>query len=73
MISSAHYLLSHCDLERFMALCNDGHDAVEGEYYLYEHWQSSFLGCPTYIWIRIGAKGHKEVEGSNDEGSDNES
>jgi hypothetical protein len=67
VISSANDLFTHHDLERFAALCNDGHDAVEGEYYLYEHWQSSFLGCPSYIWIRNGVEGHEEVEGSNDE------
>jgi hypothetical protein len=73
VISSAHNLLTHPDLERFVALCNDGYDALEGEYYLYKNWQSSFLGRPTYIWIRNGVKGHEEVEGSNDTGSNNES
>ncbi len=65
VISSAHNLLTRHDLGRFRALCNNGYDAVEGEYYLYENWQSSFLGCPTYIWIRNGVEGHEEVEGSN--------
>jgi hypothetical protein len=73
VISSAHNLLTCHDLERFAALCNNCHDAVAGEYYLYKNWQSSFLGYPTYIWIRNGVKGHKEVEGSNDKGSDDES
>jgi hypothetical protein len=68
VISSAHNLLTCRDLERFPALCNDGHDAVEGEYHLNKNWQSSFLGCPTYIWIRNGVEGHKE-----DKESDNES
>ncbi len=71
VISSAHNLLTCRDLERFAALCNDGHESVEGEYYFYEHWQSSFLGPPTYIWIRNEVKGHKEVEESNAKGSDN--
>jgi hypothetical protein len=73
VISSAHNLLIHHDLERFAALCNDGHQSVEREYYLYEHWQSSFLGCPTYIRIRNGVKGHKKVVESNNEGSNDES
>jgi hypothetical protein len=38
VISSAHTLLTRRDLERFAALCNDGHESVEGDYYLYEHW-----------------------------------
>jgi hypothetical protein len=66
VISSAHNLLTCYDLDRFAALCNDGYDAVQGEYYLYEHWQSSFVGCPTYIWIRNGVEGHEEDEESND-------
>jgi hypothetical protein len=71
VISSAHDLLTHCDLERFAALCNESYDAVEGEYYLYKNWQFLFLGCPTYIWIRNGVEGHKEDKesdyiGSND-------
>ncbi len=70
VISSTHDLLTHCDLERFVALCNESHDAVEGEYYLYENWQFLFLGCPTYIWIRNGVKGHKEDEEINYVGSD---
>jgi hypothetical protein len=65
VISSAHNLLTHCDLDRFMPLCNDGYDAVQGEYYLYEHWQSLFVGCPAYIQIRNGVEGHKEEEESN--------
>jgi hypothetical protein len=73
VISSAHNLLTCCDLERFAALCNDGHDAVEGEYYLYELWQSSFLGHPTCIRIRNGVEGHEEVEGSNGKGSKDKS
>jgi hypothetical protein len=73
VISSAHNLLTRRDLERFADLCNDGHKPVEGENYLYKHWQSLFLGCPTYIWIRNGVKGHKDVEESNNKGSNNES
>jgi hypothetical protein len=73
VISSAHNLLTCRDLGRFAALCNNGHESVEGEYYLYKHWQSSFLGGPTYIWIKNGVEGHKEAEESNDEGSDNKS
>jgi hypothetical protein len=49
VISGARKLLTLRDLERFTALCNDGHDAVEGKYHLYKEWQLSFLGCPTYI------------------------
>jgi hypothetical protein len=73
VISSANDLLTHHDLGRLAALCNDGYDAVEGEYHLYKNWQLSFLGRPTYIRIRNGGKGHKEVEGSNYIGSDNKS
>jgi hypothetical protein len=73
VISSANDLLTHCDLGRFLALCNEGYDAVEGEYYLYENWQFSFLEPPTYIRIRNGVEGHEEVEGSNHVGSDDES
>jgi hypothetical protein len=62
VISSANDLLTHRDLGSFAALCNNGHESLDGEYYLYEHWQSLFHGCPTYIWIRNGVKGHKEVE-----------
>jgi hypothetical protein len=43
VISSAHNLLTCCDLDRFATLCNDGYDAVQGEYYLYKHWQSLFV------------------------------
>ncbi len=71
VISSARNLLTCRDLERFATLCNDGHKSVEGEFYLYKHWQSSFLGCPIYIQIRNGVEGHKEVEESNNEGSNN--
>ncbi len=74
MISSAHNLLSCHDLDRFAFLCNDEYDAVQSEYYLYKHWQSSFVGCPAYIQIRNGVEGHKEDEESDDEswsGSDN--
>ncbi len=49
VISDARKLLTLRDLERFAALCNDAHDAVEGEYHLYKEWQLSFLGRPTYI------------------------
>jgi hypothetical protein len=62
VISSAHDLLTHCDLERFVALCNESYDAVEGEYYLYGNWQFLFLGHPTYIRIRNGVEGHKEYK-----------
>jgi hypothetical protein len=37
VISSAHDLLTCSDLEKFVALCNDSHDAVEVECYLSEH------------------------------------
>jgi hypothetical protein len=73
VISSANDLLTRRDLGRFAALCNKCYDPVEGEYYLYKNWHFSFLGCPTYILIRNGVEGHKEVEGSNYVGSDNES
>jgi hypothetical protein len=73
VISSANDLLTCCDLVRCMALWNDGYDAVEGEYYLYKDWQFLFLGCPTYIWIRNGVKGHKDVEGRDYKGNNNES
>ncbi len=36
VISGARKLLTLGDLERFAALCNDIHDAVEGEYHLYK-------------------------------------
>jgi hypothetical protein len=32
VISSAHNLLTHRDLDRFRSLCNDGYDTVHGEY-----------------------------------------
>jgi hypothetical protein len=73
VISSANDLLTHCDLGRFVALCNEGYDVVEGEYYLYKNWQILILGCPTYIQIRNGVEGHEEVEGSTYIGSDDES
>jgi hypothetical protein len=70
VISSANDLLTRHDLGRFAALCtNEGYDAMEGEYYLYKNWQFSFLGCPTYIWIRNGVKGHEEDKKSNYVGS----
>jgi hypothetical protein len=59
VISSAHDLLTHRDLERFVALCNESYDAVEGEYYLYD------------IWIRNGVEVHEEDKESNYVGSDN--
>ncbi len=71
VISSAHDLLTHSDLEWFAALCNESYDAMEGEYYLYKNWQFSFLGRPTYIWIRNGVEGHKEDKESNYVGSNN--
>ena len=49
VISGACKLLTLRDLERCVALCNDAHDAIEGEYHLYEEWQWSFLGRPIYI------------------------
>jgi hypothetical protein len=49
VISSANDLLTRCDLGRFAALCNEGYDAVEGEYYLYKNWQ---LG----MWSRVTRK-----------------
>jgi hypothetical protein len=73
VISSANGLLNCRDLGRFAALCKNVNESVEGEYYLYEHWQSLFLGCPSYFRIRNGVKGHEEVEGSNYVGSNNES
>jgi hypothetical protein len=71
VISSAK--LTCCDLERITALCNYGHKYIEGEYYLYEHWQTLFLGSPAYIWIRNGVKDHKKVEESDNKGSSNKS
>jgi hypothetical protein len=71
VISSANDLLTCRDFGRFGALCNEG--AVEGEYYLNKNWLFSFLGCPTYIRIRNWVEGHKEVEGSNYVGRDDES
>jgi hypothetical protein len=73
VISSAHKLLTCRDFERFVALCNNGHESIEGEYYLYKNWQSLFLGCPTYIRIRNGVEGHNKVKESNYKGSNNES
>ncbi len=73
MISSANGLLTRRDLGRLAVLCNESYDAVEGEYYLYENWQFSFLGCPTYIRIRNGVEGHEEHKESNYVGSDDES
>ncbi len=40
VISIARKLLTLRDLERFAALRNGAHDAVEGEYSLYKDWQS---------------------------------
>jgi hypothetical protein len=65
VISSAHNLLTCRDLYRFASLCNDGYDAIQGEYYFYEHWQSLFAGCPAYIQIRNGVEGHEEDKESN--------
>ncbi len=64
VISGARDLLTCRDLGRFAALCNDDHDAVEGEYHLYEEWQSLFLGCPTYIWIRNGVRVTRKMKGA---------
>ena len=69
VISSANDQLTCRDIGRFAALCNNGHESIEGEYYLYKNWQSLFLGCPTYIWIRNGVVGHKEDKESNYVGS----
>ncbi len=66
MISSAHNLLTCHDLDRFAALYNDRYDAIQGDYYLYKHWQSSFVGRPAYIWIRNGVEGHKEDKEDED-------
>ncbi len=66
VISSAHNLLTRPDLHRVASLCNDGYDAVQGEYYLYKHWQSLFVGHPAYIWIRNGVEGHEEDKESDD-------
>ncbi len=65
VISSTHDLITHHDLERFAALCNESSDAVEGEYYLYRNWQFLFLGCPTYIRIRNGVMGYEEDKERN--------
>jgi hypothetical protein len=73
VISSANDLLTRRDLGRFMSLCNNCHQSMEGEYYLYKNWQFLLLERPTYIWIRNGFKGHKEVEGSNYVGSNDKS
>jgi hypothetical protein len=73
VISSANDLLTCCDLGRFAALCNDGYDDVEGEYYLYKIWQFSFLGSPTCIRIMNGIEGHEEDKESNYIGSNNKS
>jgi hypothetical protein len=70
VISSAHDLLTHHDLERFAALCDESYDAAEGKYYLYKNWQFLFLGRPTYIQIRNGVEGHDEDKDSNYVGSD---
>jgi hypothetical protein len=59
VISRANHLLTRRNFGGFVALCNQSFDAVEGEYYLYKNWQFSFLGHPTYIWIRNGVKGHE--------------
>jgi hypothetical protein len=66
VISSAHNLLTCRYLDMFAALCNDGYEAVQGEYYLYKHWQSSFVGRNTYIQIKNGVEGHEEDTESND-------
>jgi hypothetical protein len=73
VISNANDLLTRHDLGKFAALCNEGYDAMEGEYYLYKNWLFPFLGHPTYIWTRNGVEGHKEVEGSDYVGSNDES
>ncbi len=67
VISGARNPLTCRDLGRFVALCNDDHDAIEGEYHLYKEWWSLFLGHPTCILIRNGVEGHKEDEGSDKE------
>ncbi len=64
VISGTHNLLTCRDLERFGALCNDDHDVVEGEYHLYKEWQSSFLGCPTYIPIEMGSRVTRKMKGA---------
>jgi hypothetical protein len=37
VISSGNDLLTRRDLGRLATLCNDSHDATEGEYYLYKN------------------------------------
>jgi hypothetical protein len=56
VISSANDLLTCCDLGRFAALCNDGYDAMEGEYYLYKNWQFSFLDAPSTFGSGMGSR-----------------
>jgi hypothetical protein len=67
VISSAYNLLASRDLHRFASLCNDRYDAVQGEYYLYKHWQSLFVGYPAYICIKNGVEGHEEDDETDDE------
>jgi hypothetical protein len=67
VISGARKLLTQRELERFMPLCNDAHDAAEGDHHFYKEWQLLFLGRPTYIQIRHGVEGRKGNEGSNKE------
>jgi hypothetical protein len=65
VIRGACNLLTRRDFQRFLALCNDGHDAVEGEYSHQENWQSSFLGCPTYIHgSDMGLRGTRKMKGA---------
>jgi hypothetical protein len=71
VISHAYHLLTRRYLGGFAALCNQGFDAMEDEYYLYKNWQFLFLGPPTYIWIRNGVEGHEEDKESNYVGSNN--
>jgi hypothetical protein len=56
VISSAQYLLTCRDLHRFVSLCNDGYDAVQGEYYIYEHWQSLLLDAPPTFGSGMGLR-----------------
>ncbi len=64
VISGTHDLLTRTNLERFAALCNDGHDAVEGEYYLYEHCQSLFLGRPPTFVLEMGLRVTRKMKGA---------
>jgi hypothetical protein len=57
VISSAHDLLTHCDLGRFEALCNESYDAMEGGYHLYKNWQF----CSLDALLRFGSEMESRV------------